>query len=150
MGQYWYSREPVKLCDDLVEDRDFLISISIHTINSHRDFSKIVDYLQQTGVSMSYTNGHSIYLLYSPSKQTPILRSNISGDIISSLSSEITRQCLIQKICDPHFVEVSITFMSYDYGKQYIFDFIEKNQYQGYMYGLPDLSKEKITNFQSK
>jgi len=143
MGQI-YSRSPIskKLCDDILDDIDFSIYITIHSIGKFPDFTSLVDHLQSTSPTLSYFYCKSIYLLYDSKNKHPTFRSNISGEIISLLSSDITRYCLLNKICDPYCVEVEIVIEDFTTSKAKLLQDIENNAYYGSLYGVDKLSEE--------
>ena len=143
MGQI-YSRPPTikKLCDDILDDMDFSINITIHSIGKFPDFSTLVDHLQATSPSLSYFYCKSIYLLYDYKHRHPTLRSNVSGEIISLISSDVTRYCIVNNICDPYSVEVDIIIEDYSIAKAKLISQIENNAYYGSLYGVDKLSEE--------
>jgi hypothetical protein len=135
---------PKKLCHDIIKDNeDFLIIIRVHTLNNN-SINVLLDYLQNTYPAISYINNKTIYLIYSNEHKHYRLRSNISGELISGLSSEVVLNCIKYNICEPYTLEVNITLQPYDTSLRYIIKQIEENNYKGYLHGIDNLSQEKI------
>ncbi len=142
MGQlfsYFRSTQPKKLCDDLIDEVDFSLQITIHSQGAIPDYTKLLEHLQSTNPIVSYTYCKSVYLLYSPDIKFPFLRSNVAGEIISGIAAETTRCCLINKICDPYFVEVDIICVSHEQAKNDLRQLIKNNLYYGKMHGVSNL-----------
>ena len=81
ISNYLYKQKNIKLCNELIDNGDFMITVSIHTINplSHSIVDALLHYIQYTKPILSYMYRGSLYLLYSPSRKSPFLRSNVSG-----------------------------------------------------------------------
>jgi hypothetical protein len=143
MGQI-YSRSPTskKLCDDILDDLDFSINITIHSMGKFPNFSSLVDHLQSTSPSLSYFYCKSIYLLYDSKNRHPTLRSNVSGEIIALIASDVTRYCIVNNVCDPYCVEVDIVIEEYAIAKTKLISLIENNAYYGTLYGVENLSED--------
>ncbi len=134
-----------KLCNDLIEDTDvFLIKVVIRSYNKLENGNRILDFLQKTGPAVSYQHGKFISLLYDASKKNVMLRSNVSGEILSTLSSEIAVYCIKSDICEPYMIDVEINITSYYEGIKDIINTVELYGYDGYMHGVESLSKKKI------
>ncbi len=147
MGQiysYLSDPSPKKLCDDLIDDIDFAIHITVHNLGKTPNYVSLLEYLQNTNPVLSYTYCKSIYLLYSPSRKFPFLRSNVSGDIISALAADVARYCLLNHICDPYFVEVDIIAEPHDAAKKKLAQLAIDHGCYGKLHGLDSLSEEKI------
>lgn len=147
MGQaysYFLTESKRKLCDDIIDDIDFTLHITIHSIGITPDYSKLLEYLQSTNPILSYWYCKSIYLLYSPKQKYLNLRSNVSGDIISTLSGDITRYCLLNRVCDPYCVEVDIIAEPHKTAREALLLLIKNNLYYGKLHGIEILSEEKI------
>jgi hypothetical protein len=131
MGQvfsYFLPAKKRKLCDDILTGEDFSIQIIIHSLDRLVNYSSLLDHLQSTNPVMSYVHYNSLYLLYSPEHKLPLLRSNISGDIISSVSAQISRYCVMNKICDPYYIEVVIIVEPHELAKSSLLKLIEKDK----------------------
>lgn len=133
-----------KLCDDILDDLDFALHITLHNENTKIDYLPLLEHLQSTNPIFSYWNGKSIYLLYSPNQKHPHLRSNVSGDVISILAADVTRYCMINRIGDPYCVEVEIHVGNHYAAKNNLLELIRNNLYCGTLYGIDHLSEEKI------
>lgn len=147
MGQiysYFLPESKRKLCDDIVDDIDFSLHVTIHNIGRTPDYSKLLAHLQSTNPVLSYWYCKSIYLLYSPKQKHANLRSNISGDIISTLSAEVTRYCLLNRVCDPYCVEIDIIAEPHKTARDALLLLIKNNLYYGKLHGIENLSEEKI------
>jgi hypothetical protein len=143
MGSWWSYKK--KLCDDILQDSDtYLIRSSIRSHDKIVDSKYILNFLQKTQPVISYIHNRYIMLLYDGSKKRPVLRSNISGDILSTLSSEIAIYCIKNNICEPYTIDIDITLTTYEEGLKEIINTVDNNNYEGYMYGIDNLSKEKI------
>lgn len=141
---YFYQDRRKKLCDDLIDDIDFSLQITIHTIGLTPKYIGLLEYLQATNPKLSYAYCKSIYLLYQPSTKTPTLRSNISGDIISGIAADVTRYCLTAGVCDPYYVEVDIISEPHESAKTTLLELIKNNAYYGNLWGIDTLSEQKI------
>ncbi len=142
MGQvyaYFNTETKRKLCDDIVNDSDFSLKINIFCNEPAPDYSDLLTYLQLTNPVISYCYAKSIYLIYSPKKKAPFLRSNISGDIISILSADVTRYCILNEICDPYCVEVSIISDTLANATETLIQLISANNFKGKAIGLENL-----------
>jgi hypothetical protein len=133
-----------KLCDDIIKDNDeFLITVHIRTLNDCK-IDMLLNYMQNTGPCISYIHKKTMYLIYSNKYKQYRLRSNISGELISALSSEVTINCMKHNICEPYTLEVDIVLQPYDTSLRAIISTINENNYNGVMYGIDNLSYEKI------
>jgi hypothetical protein len=83
-------------------------------------------------------------LLYNYKEKHPNLRSNVSGEIISTIAADVTRYCLMHQICDPYCVEVEIHVESHKVAKDALLQLIKNNLYYGKLYGIENLSEDKI------
>lgn len=147
MGQlysYFLPESKRELCDDIVNDIDFALHITIRNIGKPPNYSVLLEHLQSTNPVLSYWYCKSIYLLYSPKQKHPNLRSNISGNIISTLSAEVTRYCLLNRVCDPYCVEVDILAEPHKTARDALLLLIKNNLYYGKLHGIENLSEEKI------
>jgi hypothetical protein len=145
MGQlYSYFSPRRMLCSDYLDDTDFSIQITIHTLGKNPDYMPLVDYLQATNPALSYTYCKSVYLLYSNAIKYPMLRSNISGEIISSVSADVTRYCILNNICDPYNVEVDIYVEPHYVARNKLVHLMKSHMYHGRLHGLAELSEQKI------
>ncbi len=131
-----------KLCDDIIEDTDFSIQITIHSLGKFPDFTELLGYLQSTAPSLSYSYCKSIYLLYDAKNKHPVLRSNVSGEIIALMASDVTRYCIVNNICDPYYVEVDLVVEDHQLAKAHLISLMENNLYYGHLYGVDKLSEE--------
>lgn len=141
---YWKNNESIKLCDDIIDSQQFMIVISIYSMQSIPEYNVLLEYLQNTGCIASYNYLHKIYLLYDPAKSDVVLRSNRSGDIISGLSSDITRFCIVKKLCEPYYVEVDITIEPTTLTKEMLKIYIEQSHYNGILYGVKNLNETTL------
>jgi hypothetical protein len=80
-------------------------------------------------------------LLYDPSKKTPLLRSNVSGEILSTLAAEVAICCIKNEICDPYTVDSEIMITTYEEGLKEITSVASSYDHDGYLYGFqkPDI-----------
>lgn len=151
MGNWWYpivskyQDTPRKLCDDLVDDEtDFVVNIWVYAAVTPIDLRSTMEHLQHTHPLYSYTCNKNITLIYSSGKKPVRLRSNVSGEIISSLTYEVTNYLLKNRICDPYAVEVSISTEKSDLALKKLLEYIAENKYAGSMFGIDNLSAQKI------
>lgn len=147
MGQvysYFLHDSRRRLCDDLVDDLDFSLQITIYSIGSIPDYSALLEHLQLTNPVLSYWHRQCIYLLYSHKLKHPHLRSNVSGDIISTLSAEIAKYCIMNNICELNCVEIDIIVEPHQLAHKSLLHLIKSNEYGGKLYGIDNLSEEKI------
>jgi hypothetical protein len=100
--------------------------------------------LQKTGAALIYSYCKSIYLSYDRNKHETYLRSNITGDIISSIATDVTSYCIKNKICDPYLVEVELFKQSSDKSEKYILTLVKQHNYFGSIHGLEVLSEQII------
>lgn len=142
MGGY-YSAASRKLGADIISDSDDLvIDITIHTANHSPNLIPIMDYLQRTRPMLSYCYCKTIYLLYCSKRHH--LATNITGDLISMLASEITAYAINNHICDPYYVEISISRTPFELARSQLLTIIRDNNYFGKMHGINILSEDKI------
>ena len=136
MGLFWsIDNKTKKLCDDVIDDNTtFIIKIAIRT--HKRDLSDVISYLQSTNPIVSYQHNKYIMLLYDPSKKTPLLRSNVSGEILSTLAAEVAICCIKNDICDPYTVDSEIMITTYDEGLKEIQMTASSYDHDGYIYGF--------------
>jgi hypothetical protein len=139
---------PIKLCDDHVDGKSFIVLITIH--NERTDppvgmpnYATLLDHLQKTNPTYSYGYCKTLYLLYRPD-HNPALRSNISGEIISSMAADVARFCLKNNICDPYYVEVSLTVATHDTNVRFLKSEILAHRFSGYVHGAHGLSEDTI------
>jgi len=139
-----YSKMPVskKICDDILDDMDFSVQITIHSIGKFPDFTPLINHLQSTSPTLSYSYCKTIYLVYDVKNKHPTFRSNISGEIIALLASDVTRYCILNKICDPYYVEVDIMIEDYHMAKAKIMQLVENNLYYGKLYSTDNLLEQ--------
>jgi hypothetical protein len=103
----FYSSKPLcqKICDDYVGDKCFYMHIKVHSEDTF-NISEISEYLQYLKpISISTMDKTIILHINGADLRT---RSDISGEIIGSISTDITKYCIINSICIPYYVEVSI------------------------------------------
>lgn len=146
MGNLIFSKKTVHLSDDLLnDDEEFVIKINIYTMKTFSldDIQAILTYLQYTNPVVSYMYEHRIYLLYKPSKISPFLRSNKSGEIISYMSSELTLW-LIKNNIEPRMIDIHIEVREYKLLLDELLLKISENNYKGNIYGIETLTNEKI------
>jgi hypothetical protein len=131
-----------KICDDILDDMDFSVQITIHSIGKFPDFTPLINHLQSTSPTLSYSYCKTIYLVYDVKNKHPTFRSNISGEIIALLASDVTRYCILNKICDPYYVEVDIMIEDYHMAKAKIMQLVENNLYYGKLYSTDNLLEQ--------
>jgi hypothetical protein len=131
----------------MIEDIDFTIRITIHSSDKINGYAELLEHLQLTSPTVSYTYCKTLYLLYNPRVKQPVLRSNISGDIISSLASEITKFLIVSSICDVYLVEVEINIQNHEQSVVQLLEQIKTDNYFGYMHGVDPLNDEKINTY---
>lgn len=131
---YFRRERQKKLCMDIIDESDFSIHIQVHSERPAKSYKDLLDHLQITNPVLSYAYCKSIYLLYSPDKKHPYFRSNSVGEIISSITTDITRYCLTYNLCDPYYVEVEVIQESHEVAKAAIMQMIEKHLGYGYFY----------------
>jgi hypothetical protein len=142
-----YKPTPIStvLCDDLVYDEsDLTIKVFIYTNTQNINLVPLVHHLQMTKPVYTYSCGRNITLLYSPDKEPTHFRSNISGEMIVSIASDVTSYLIKNNICDPASIEVKIIVEPHALGLKNMLEYMEQNNYQGNMHGLDNLSAEKI------
>lgn len=145
MGKYTSEILSRKLCDDIVhDDEDFVIDIWVYTTTSPVDLRSVMEHLQKTHPMYSYTSNRYITLIYAPNKKTAVLRSNVSGEMISGITYEVTSYLIKNKICEPINVEVSISIEKSDTALKKLLNRIAEANYIGHMHGIDKLSKEVI------
>lgn len=99
---YYYPVKSNKLCEDIILDQPFKISIHIYTSQTP-DLWPLYEYLkEQYKPCFSLLTNFDIELHLNT---TANLKSNISGEIISFMSSNITKK-LIE--CNVSFSDVSV------------------------------------------
>lgn len=134
-----------KLCDDIIDDyTDFTITIWVFAAVTPVDLRSTMEHLQHTHPLYSYTHNKNIILLYSPNQKATKLRSNVSGEVISSITYDVASYLLRNGICDPYDIEVSINVEKNDIALKKMLKYIANNNYRGFMYGIDNLSAEKI------
>jgi hypothetical protein len=135
---YFYNTEK-KLCNEIITDEQiFLIKVLIRTsdlIENNINDALILDLLQKTNPYISYMHNRLIYLLYDGSKKEWDFKSNISGDIISFITAEITKCCIKNNICDPNIIEIQIIMQPYQVSLNEILKAIKYNNYTGNLAG---------------
>ena len=104
---YYTTNKQIKLCDEYIGDKEFNIHIKIHSFDSF-NLSEITEYLQYLNPINSETLDKTIILKFNGAKKDISMRSDLSGDIICSIATDITKYCITNSICDPYYVEVSI------------------------------------------
>ena len=128
-----------KLCNEILFDNQtFLITIIIRcndNIEKKIDDLSILDIMQYTGPYISYMHNKLIYLLYDGSKQPWTFRSNISGDIISIITSDITKHCINNNLYEPYLIEIHINVQPYQTSLNEILKAIKDNNYLGRLIG---------------
>lgn len=147
MGQiysYLTPKENTKLCEDFLDNCAFAVDITIHSMDKVASYADLLEYLNKTHPVLGYTYCKSIYLLYDYDQKYPRFRSNMSGDIISELSSDVTRFCITNNICDVYYVEVNICVEPHDTSKTKLLNMIETNAYYGSLHGFDKITKEII------
>ena len=146
MGSYFSKTKKNKLCEDIIEDdEDFLITINMHVMKplSFCEPDIIMDYLQYTNPVLTYSYNNTIYLLYRPARKSPFLRSNISGEIISYLSSELTI-FLIKNNMEPRMIDIHFLIEPYNILLSNLKTTIIENKYHGKIQGLETLNEAKL------
>lgn len=134
-----------KLCDELIDNNaDIVISISVFAANTSVDLIGLMNFLQRTHPVYSYTHNKKIILIYSPKNKPTRLRSNVSGEIISSITHEVTKYLINYRVCDPYSIEVSISLEDSNTSLKSLLDEIKENNYTGFMHGIDKLSAEKL------
>lgn len=99
---YYYPYKSNKLCDDVILDQPFKISIHIYT-SEMPDIWFLYEYLkEQYKPTFSLLTNFDIELHLNT---TANLKSNISGEIISFMSSDITKKLISKGIV---FSDVSV------------------------------------------
>jgi len=135
---YFYNTEK-KLCNEMITDEQiFLIKVLIRSseiLDNNIDNRLILDLLQKTNPYLSYMYNKLIYLLYDGSKKEWNFKSNISGDIISYITTEITKFCIKNNICEPNIIEVQIIIQPYNVALNEILNAIKCNNYSGILSG---------------
>jgi hypothetical protein len=146
MGSYFSKTKKNKLCEDIIEDHeDFAITINIYTMKplSFCEPDIIMDYLQYTNPVLTYSHNNSIHLLYRPDKKLPFLRSNISGEIISYLSSELTI-FLVKNNIEPRMIDIHFLIEPYKTLLCNLKTTIIENKYHGKIQGIETLNEAKL------
>lgn len=134
-----------KLCDDLITDEtDIVVNIWVYAAVTPVDLRTTMEHLQQTGPLHSYTVNKLITLIYSPSQKPVRLRSNVSGEIISQITYEVTGYLIRNRICEPYAVEVSLSAEPSTTALEKLLAYIAENKYTGHMHGIDSLSAEVI------
>lgn len=129
------SQQPIKLCDDCVPGDTFMASITIHSDGKMPPadaLSKVAEYLNHTRPVATYAFCKTIHLLYNNSIKYPLLRSNVTGEMISGIASDVVRFCIKNEICDPYYVEVVLTAIPFSEGLEQIKSQFEQNNQLGY------------------
>lgn len=95
---YFYdtnNKNPVFLCDEDVNDFDmFIIRIHMHTLSTitEDNVEKILEFLAYTNSNnIYYIDGQIFMSFIKDQKPAPVLRSTHAGNLISYLSSEVTK-----------------------------------------------------------
>jgi hypothetical protein len=136
---YAYATTEKKLCNEIILDNEtFLIKILIRcteVVEKNIDDLLILNALQETNPWISYMHNKLIYLLYDGNKQPWNFRSNISGDIISNITANITKHCIKNNLYDPYMIEVQIIMQPYNTSLNEILKVIKNNNYMGCLTG---------------
>lgn len=139
MLSYLYGSAEKKLCNEIISDEQtFLIKILIRcadVIEKNIDDLSILDEMQKTAPWISYMHNKLIYLLYDGKKQSWNFKSNISGDIISNITSTITKYCIKNNLYEPYMIEVQIILQPYETSLNDILKVIKNNNYIGRLMG---------------
>jgi hypothetical protein len=107
MGNLYSYNQIIKVCDDYIGNKKFSIHIKIHcteTVN----LAEIAEYLQHWKPISIEVSEKIIILHFNDKVQSNTLISDISGEIISCVVSDITKHCIENSICSPYYVEASI------------------------------------------
>ncbi len=120
------------------------MTITIHSNDRNVSYDLLIDHLQRTKPVLTYSYCKSIYLAYSTTEKATYLRSNVAGDIISSVACDVTSFCIKNKVCDPYLVEVELFKQPLSESKKYILDLVKRHNYFGRIYGLDCLSEQII------
>jgi len=107
MGNLYSYYTNNRICDDYIGDKEFSIHIKIHSMDLF-NLSEITEYLQYLNPISSETKDKIIILRFNNAKKPILLRSDISGEIISNVVTDITKYCITNSLCDPYYVEASI------------------------------------------
>ena len=107
MGNLYSYFTNTRICDDYMGDKEFSIHIKIHSMEPP-NLAEITEYLQYLNPVSSETTDKIIILRFNSAKKPILLRSDISGEIISNIVTDITKYCIINSVCDPYYVEASI------------------------------------------
>ena len=112
---YNSSSHQLDLCDDLIEWQDVKLHIHIRSgvSISQSNRKRILEYMQYTKPSFSYMKHNSIVLLYDQKTKPPFFRSNVSGDIISHISSELSIWIIKNTSIDLQMIDVNISTCDY-------------------------------------
>ena len=134
-----YATTEKKLCNEIILDNEtFLIKILIRcteVVEKNIDDLSILNALQETNPWISYMHNKLIYLLYDGTKQPWNFKSNISGDIISNITANITKHCIKNNLYDPYMIEVQIIMQPYNTSLNEILKVIKNNNYMGCLTG---------------
>ena len=107
MGNLYSYNTNTRICDDYLGDKEFSIHIKIHSCDA-LNLAEVAEYLQYLKPVSCISTDKIIILRFNGAKKPILLRSDISGEIISSVVTDITKYCINNSLCDPYYVEASI------------------------------------------
>lgn len=148
MGNWLYASKPPimrRLCDDVIDgNSDFMIEVYVYAARTTVDLSGVMEHLQHTRPLYSYTVNKHITLIYSPKKKPTSLHSNVSGEIISSITYEVANFLIRNNMDGIQTVDVSISIIDSDKALENLLILIDTNKFTGTMTGIDILSSNKI------